>query len=155
MSILRGLAAAVSGRGTTRWPEGRTGAQFSAGCLVWLTGLVVLAVGTSVVEAAYQAHGKRDPFVPLLTASGQRIHPPGGDEGAATGVASVALQGIVYDPKTESYAILNGRVVRLGEAINGMTVTAITPTTVTVMMNGQPHRLTVQTSTTEEATTTP
>lgn len=117
--------------------------------------LLVLAVGASVVEAAYQAHGKRDPFVPLLTASGQRIHPPGGDEETATGAARVALQGIVYDPKTESYAILNGRVMRLGETIDGITVTAITPTTVTVMMNGQAHQLTVQTSTTEETTTTP
>lgn len=116
---------------------------------------MVLAVEAAVAEAAYQAHGKRDPFVPLLTASGQRIHPPGGDEEAAAGVPSVALQGIVYDPKTDSYAILNGRVMRLGETIDGITVTAITPTMVTVMINGQPHQLTVQTSTTEETTTKP
>ena len=120
-----------------------------------LAGCLLLVVGSSVAEAAYQAHGKRDPFVPLLTANGQRIHPPGGDEETAPGVASVALQGIVYDAKTESYAILNGRVIRLGETMEGMTVTAITPTTVTVMMNGQSYQLTVQASTTEEPTTTP
>jgi hypothetical protein len=91
--------------------------------------------------AAYNAKGRRDPFVPLLTAEGQRIHPPGLDEGTATGVSGLMLQGIVFDPQGDSYALMNGKIMREQEEINGMRVVRIQPNVVTILAEGQEHRL--------------
>ena len=112
--------------------------------------LVVILFGCSVAWAEYQPKGKRDPFIPLLTKEGQRIHPPGLDEETASGLASVVLQGVVFDPKAESYAIINGRIVRQHEEIDGMKVLKIEPTTVTLLVNGEPYQLTLRKSEEEE-----
>ncbi|MBI3332568.1 MAG: hypothetical protein HYZ93_00555, partial [Candidatus Omnitrophica bacterium] len=94
--------------------------------------------------AEYQAKGKRDPFVPLLTSEGQRIRPPGLDEEAATGLTGLILQGIIFDRQSESYAIINGRIVRPRERFDGMELLQVEPGAVTVLVEGQPHRLTLQ-----------
>ncbi|MBI3318314.1 MAG: hypothetical protein HYZ90_04085 [Candidatus Omnitrophica bacterium] len=99
--------------------------------------------GLSVARAEYAPKGKRDPFVPLVTEAGQRIHPPGLDEEVSEGVAGLSLQGIVWDPnpKAESYAVINGQVVREMDEIDGMKVVKIEPMSVTVLVEGQPHEL--------------
>lgn len=99
-----------------------------------------VALGSPAV-ADYAAHGKRDPFVPLVTSEGQRIHPPGGDEEAAPGAVRATLQGIVYDPAAESYAIINGQVAHEQEVVEGMVVLKIQPTTVTLLVDGRPHEV--------------
>ena len=121
--------------------------RLRAGWVVALAGLVafgclaVVPAGRSWAE--YQAKGKRDPFAPLLTAEGLRTHPPGFDEKVATGIDGVVLQGIMFDPKGISYAILNGKVVREQEEFEGMKVIKIEPKAATVLSDGQPHRLTL------------
>lgn len=90
---------------------------------------------------AYNAKGRRDPFVPLLTAEGQRIHPPGLDEGTAAGVSGLVLQGIVVDPRGDNYAVINGKILREQEEISGMRIVWIQPHAVTVLAEGQEHRL--------------
>ncbi len=110
-------------------------------------------MGYSVAWAEYQPKGKRDPFIPLLTKEGQRIHPPGLDEETAGGLASVVLQGVVFDPKAESYAIINGRIVRQHEEIDGMKVLKIEPTSVTLLVEGKPYQLTLRKSEEEEEET--
>ena len=107
----------------------------------WLAiyGLSLLAVAPA--QAEYNSKGKRDPFVPLLTSEGQRIQPPGFDEEVAGGIEGVSLQGIVFDPKAESYAILNGKVVREKEEVDGMEVVRIESDAVTLLVKGHPHRI--------------
>ena len=102
---------------------------------------MVLVSGAGSAEAAYQSKGKRDPFVPLINAEGQRIYPPGLEEGTATGVSGLALQGIVSDAQGDGYAIINGKIVREGDEINGMTVDRIRPAAVTILAEGQKHVL--------------
>ncbi len=105
----------------------------------------LLACGAAApASAEYQPKGKRDPFVPLLTSDGQRIHPPGAEEGQETGLGNLVLQGIVFDPKAESYAVISGQVVREKEELEGVKVVRIEPDSVTVLVDGQSHRLTVQ-----------
>lgn len=101
---------------------------------------------------AYDSKGKRDPFVPLITSEGQRIHPPGLDEEVLTGVRGLTLQGIVFDPKADSYAIINGQIIRQYEDIEGMKVLKIEPDGVTLLVGGEPHRLTLHQATEERAT---
>lgn len=110
----------------------------------------VLAAGAAVVwlsappaAAEYRAKGKRDPMVPLLTAEGQRIHPPGVDDEAVPGVTHLVLQGIVSDPQGESYAIVNGHIVHEQDTVEGVIVLRIQPMTVTVLVDGQRRELTM------------
>jgi len=103
-------------------------------------GLLVVLVSVSA-WAQYNSRGKRDPFVPLVTSDGRRIHPPGLDEAEEVSVAGLSLQGIVFDQKTESVAVINGRIVREGEEVDGMKVLKIRPTSVTMLVEGQPHTL--------------
>lgn len=123
------------------------------------TGLLVVMLciaGTARAARAndfgYEAKGKRDPFVPLMTSEGQRIHPPGQDEEVALGVTGLTLQGIVFEPGADSYAIINGQVVRSHEDIEGIEVLKIEPDSVTLLVEGKAHRLTLHQSTEETGT---
>lgn len=117
--------------------------------------LFLVAVGAVPAYGEYQSHGKRDPLVPLLTEDGQRIHPPGFDEEEVTpGITHLVLQGIVFDPQAESYAVINGEIVRKDDAIGDVKVLKIEPAVVTVLADGQPQKLVVQ-PTTEETQTHP
>lgn len=100
-----------------------------------------LLLAASTAWSEYQSKGKRDPFVPLLTSEGQRIRPPGFDEEVAGGIEGVSLQGIVFDPKAESYAVLNGKVVREKEEIDGMRVIRIESDAVTLQVEDDIHRI--------------
>lgn len=111
----------------------------------------LLAFGAPA-RAEYQPKGKRDPFVPLLTSDGQRIHPPGAEDGQGSGLGNLVLQGIVFDPKSDSYAVISGQVVREQEELEGVKVVRIDPDSVTVLVDGQSHRLTVQGPEQEEPT---
>ena len=97
--------------------------------------------------AAYNVRGKRDPFVPLLTINGQRIYPPGTDEG---GASSFVLQGIVYEPKGVSYAIINDQIVREQDQIEGMKVLKIGPKSVVILSEGNEVQLVIHSSLPEE-----
>lgn len=120
---------------------------------VLLVTCCVLFVAPLPAAGEYQAKGKRDPFVPLLTAEGQRLYPPGLDEEEeAEGLVKVSLQGIVFDPKAESYAIINGRIVRRHEEIDGMKVLEIKPSAVVLLIEGKPHSVTVRQATEENQT---
>lgn len=106
---------------------------------LWLTaGLFLFPPGAF---AEYQAKGRRDPFIPLLTESGQRIYPPGYDEEVPTGLSGLRLQGIVFDPKADSYAVVNGEIVRLEEEVEGFKVVRIDAVSITVAAEGESHQL--------------
>ena len=109
-------------------------------------GSFLIAVGAIRAQGEYLPKGKRDPFVPLLTPEGQRIHPPGEEEPVA-GRAAVTLQGIVFDPQAESYAVINGRIVREQEEIDGMKILKIEPDGVTVLVDGTPRTIPLRPST--------
>lgn len=112
-----------------------------------ITGVGLLALAApGPARAEYQSKGKRDPLVRLLTAEGQRIYPPGFDEGSVTGVSGLILQGIMFDPAGESYAVINGKIVRIDEEIQGMKVLKIRPSAVTILSEGEEHLLTLQKS---------
>ncbi len=117
----------------------------------------LLAISYSLCAAswawgAYDPKGRRDPLVPLLSADGERIHPPG-EEGMEISVEPrnpVTLQGIVFDLSGESYAVVNGQIVREQEEISGVKVLKIEPTRVTVLSDGRPIELSVQPTSQQE-----
>lgn len=107
--------------------------------VVEMTFLLLIIVPAAWAE--YQAKGKRDPLIPLLTPSGQRIFPPGYDEEAPTGISGLRLQGIVFDPKADSYAIINDQIVRQQEEVDGFQVVRIDAASVTLLAEGETHQL--------------
>lgn len=112
---------------------------------VWVLALALgVALGAVPAWAEYRSKGKRDPLVPLINSEGQRIHPPGFDEEVATGLSGLVLQGIVFDSKAESYAVINGEIVREQDEIEGMKVVRIDPRAVTILADGQTHQLALQ-----------
>ena len=63
-------------------------------------------------EDLYDAHVKRDPFVPLVTQNSRQV--ASGLIGVET-LDEITIQGIVYDPKNGSMVIANNSVLKEGE----------------------------------------
>lgn len=81
----------------------------------------------------YDAHGKRDPFVALVSETTVV------SEGLATveSPSDVKIEGIIYDAVNGSLVVINGTVLRQGEELNGVKLIEIKPDGVLVSVNGQ------------------
>lgn len=76
----------------------------------------------------YDAHGRRDPFEPLISATGELRTPRSG--GAA---GSLHVEGILWDAQ-QPLAIINGEVRRIGDEVEGFRITDIR--TQAIMVDG-------------------
>ncbi len=112
--------------------------------LLWMLACASVVWMQNSAFGEYLPKGKRDPFVALLTPEGQRVYPPGLDEQAANGLSELTLQGIVYDPNAQSYAVINGQVVEEQAEVDGVKILKIEPTSVTVLIEGQTSQLTLK-----------
>ncbi len=83
-------------------------------------------------EFKYDAKGKRDPFIALVTPDG-RLLKWEKEEGAS----GISLEGIIYDEHGLSYAIVNGEVVRVSDKIGDYQVLKIEKNKVIFIKNGQ------------------
>ena len=85
---------------------------------------VIIFFSTNSVYAqgnfVYDDHGKRDPFVPLVTSAGMVVTY---DEDLS--VNDLALEGIVADASGNNIAIVNGKVVKPGDHIGPYVVEVI------------------------------
>ncbi len=82
-------------------------------------------------EFVYDPKGRRDPFLPLVTAQSR-------DAAGLMGIESgddIAIEGIVYDPKG-SMVIVNGSVMKEGEESGNLKVVSIDPKGVVFAVNG-------------------
>lgn len=84
----------------------------------------------------YDAKGKRDPFIPLVTPDGRLLKLE-----EKEGIAGLLLEGIIYDDGGLSYAIINGEVVKAGDTINAYQVREIGKDKVFFIKDGQPVEL--------------
>jgi len=84
----------------------------------------------------YDAKNKRDPFIPLVTSDGRllRLEQEEGTQG-------LLLEGIIYDDKGISCAIVNGEVVRVGDEAGGFQVLKIQKDRVVFIKDGQPTEI--------------
>ncbi len=95
--------------------------------------MCVCAFAADTAVYNYDSQGKRDPFIPIVTADGRliKVQP----EGGATGLA---LEGIILDENGIYYAIINGDVVKIGDKINNYDVLRIENNKVILIKNGEP-----------------
>ena len=95
--------------------------------------LVVGSVAGADEQKMYDAHGKRDPFVPLVTTT---------MKSASSGLLSVenvddlSIEGVVYDPSHGSIVIVNGVILKEGEELGPVKVLQIKPEGAKFQVNG-------------------
>jgi len=83
-------------------------------------------------EFSYNAAGRRNPFVALVTSDGRYIQL---EKKEASG--DIKLEGIIYDNYGISYAIVNGLVVKIGDFIGDKQVLKIEKNRVFFVKEGQ------------------
>ena len=85
---------------------------------------VLVLIFTNLVYAqvpfVYDEHGKRDPFVPLVSSAGMLVTY---DKDLA--LNDMVLEGILTDPTGSNAAIVNGKVVKVQDPIGPYTVSLI------------------------------
>ena len=79
----------------------------------------------------YDPHGRRDPFLRLVTSSGNVVSYESDYE-----INDLALEGIIFDPAGKSLAIINGNVVKLSDKMGVFVVSEITQNKV-VLLKGE------------------
>jgi len=84
-------------------------------------------------EFIYDSKGKRNPFVPLVTPDGKLLKLDDGEN--STGIA---LEGIIYDEKGVSYAIVNQDVVKVSDVVGEYQVLKIEKNRVIFVKDGEP-----------------
>ena len=107
---------------------------------VWILPLFFVIMGAAVFASAdekvsYDAHGKRDPFVPLVSETSVPV--PMEEAAMLTNMDEIKIEGIVYDPNQGSIVMLNGNMLREGEALGGIKVLKIQPDGVSLLFNDQ------------------
>lgn len=79
----------------------------------------------------YNAAGKRDPFIPLVTREGKITL----GYGTINSVEDIKLEGIVYDPRGGSIAIINGMVLKENDMFGDIKLTKIESNKVHLVFN--------------------
>lgn len=110
--------------------------KITAGILTLLTIETVCVTNIS----AYDEHGKKDPFVPLVTKEGRFVVNAPKPEASVT---DIFLEGIIFDPRGASVAIINGEVLREGETFGAVLVKKITDSFVIVAISEKEYILNV------------
>jgi hypothetical protein len=81
---------------------------------LWFCALhfVLCAYSFAQGEFKYDNKGRRNPFIPLVTSGGRLLNLD-----QQEGLKALSLEGIIYDKDGQSYAIVNGRVVGIGDEV--------------------------------------
>lgn len=97
----------------------------------WSENLSPSQTGTSEKDL-YNAHGRRDPFIPLISMTSR-------ESSGLVGIESldeIIVEGIVYDAKGGSIVILNGDILKEGEERGALKVIEIRSNGVVLSVNG-------------------
>ncbi|MCX5710137.1 MAG: hypothetical protein NT088_05375 [Candidatus Omnitrophica bacterium] len=106
----------------------RNKAVFAVFCFFVFLCAVALAQETFT----YDAKGKRNPFIPLVTPDGRLVKLE-----QEQGGRDLVIQGIIFDKHGVSYAIVNAYVVGVGDSVGDYRVLKILPNKVIFIKDGQ------------------
>lgn len=84
-------------------------------------------------ELIYDAHEKRNPFLPLVSAEGRILAP----QASKKRNGEIYAEGIVYDPQGASYAVINGEIVKAGETAGDYQLIRIEPQKIILSKEGK------------------
>ena len=85
-------------------------------------------------EFVYDAKGKRNPFIPLVTPEGRLLKL---DKRAAASAGGLSVEGIIYDKSGRSFAIVNAAVVAIGDTVGDYQVLKIQERKVVFIKDGE------------------
>ena len=85
----------------------------------------------------YEPNGKKDPFIPLVSADGRILEPRLNRDREG----ELRLEGIIYDSGGSSYAVINGNIIRAGEAVEDARVLRIESRKVIFQKSGREFEL--------------
>ncbi|MDO8489665.1 MAG: hypothetical protein Q7S42_06135 [Candidatus Omnitrophota bacterium] len=100
--------------------------------------LVSLPLVFGQEEFIYNAKGKRNPFIPLVTGEGRLLKL---DKQEAVSSGGLLIEGIIYDKLGRSFAIVNGEVVGIGDPVGDYQVLKIYENKVIFIKNGEPFEV--------------
>jgi len=86
-------------------------------------------------EFVYDSKGKRNPFIPLVTAEGRLLKLDKQDTVSSGGLF---IEGIIYDKFGRSFAIVNTEVVGIGDIVGDYQVLKIFENKVVFVKDGEP-----------------
>lgn len=89
-------------------------------------------------DFTYNSKGKRDPFIPLV-GPGAVYQVKGGEDIAS--IEDISIEGIVYDEKGGSMAIINGMPLKEGAQIGAFIIDKIEPKKVIFDVEGEKHEV--------------
>lgn len=89
-------------------------------------------------EFVYDAKGKRNPFIPLVTPEGRLLKL---DKQETTSPGGLAIEGIIYDKLGRCFAIVNATVVGIGDTVGDYQVLKIYENKVIFIKNGEPFEV--------------
>ncbi len=91
-----------------------------------------LAAEAKPEQKLYEARGRRDPFVQLISLTARQSAGLVGVESAS----EIMVEGIVYDPKNGSIVVANGSVLKEGEEVGNVRVVKIQSDGAVFAVNG-------------------
>ena len=98
---------------------------------------VFISFPASAEFLQYDAHGRRDPFAPLVGAE----KPTMAKLADVTSVEDIRLEGIVSDAKGKMAAMVNGEIIKVNDKIGDIVVKSITKAEVTLTVGGKEYKL--------------
>lgn len=104
--------------------------------LLWQAGILIFGFwifSFAQSEFTYDAQGKRNPFIPLVTSDGKLLKL---EREETTG--DLFLEGIIYDEHGVSYAIVNSKVVKIGDLVDDYQVLKIEKEKVIFIKDDEP-----------------
>ena len=93
--------------------------------------LIIASYAFAQDEFVYDAKGKRNPFIPLVTPDGQLIKLQEEEK-----KSELSLKGIIYDKSGDSFAIINDEVVKTGDNFLNNQIVKIEEHKVIINKNG-------------------
>ncbi len=99
--------------------------------------LLIVFLGLSIFAYAeeqfvYDSKGRRDPFLPLVSKDGYIIN-----READVLASDMNLEGIIFDKSGKSLAIINGKVLKVGDKIGNYNILKIEKQKVTLEFNAE------------------
>lgn len=106
---------------------------------IFIFSFFIAAIGVistvSAGEIVYESGGRRDPF-----SKGAAL---AGDGAVASGVSGY-LEGIIYDPGKQSFAVFGGKTYKEGEKVGESVVVRIQKDSVMMRVNGEEKTLRIR-----------